>query len=219
MIAKTAYKGKSSIGVFSVASDSFALVPTGEKKLGGVIERTLKVKAIEVSIASSPLLGIYARANSGNVFLPFLAEEDEVAMLREHCPIILNEKYVALGNLMAINDKKALVSPLLSREAESQLKETGLDVLRRKIGGHEVTGACIMLTNKGFVTSPDVSEEELRELEKELNLNGEATTVNMGSPYVSSGLIANSHGVLVGLETTSVELSKIDQSLVMQSEI
>lgn len=219
MIAKTDYRGKSPIGVFSVASDAFALVPAGAEKLGKMVEKTLGVEVLKVSIASSPLLGIYARANAQNIFLPFLAEEEEIAVLGDHEPVVLDEKYVALGNLLALNDTKAVVSPLVSEETEKQLKDAGLDVLRRKIGGHEITGACIVLTNKGFVTSPYVSMEEVKELEKELNLKGEATSVNMGSPYVSSGIVANSHGVLVGLETTGIEISKIDQSLVMSDEV
>jgi translation initiation factor 6 len=215
MIAKATYRGKVSIGVFSVATDEFVLVPEGAEKLRRAVENALEVKAIEASVASSPLLGIYAMANTRNTFLPFLADEEEIEGLKDHDPVILEERYVALGNLISVNDTKAVISPLVSKETEKQLKDTGLEVLRRTIGGHEVTGACIVLTNKGFVTSPDVSEDELKELEKDLNLHGEATTVNMGSPYVSSGIVANSQGVLVGLETTTVEIVRIDQSLVM----
>ena len=38
-------------------------------------------------------------------------------------------------------------------------------------------------------------------------------TVNRGTRLVGSGSVANSHGVLVGLDTTGPEMARIEESL------
>ena len=38
-------------------------------------------------------------------------------------------------------------------------------------------------------------------------------TVNLGSPYIAIGLVANSNGALVGSETTGPEIVKISHAL------
>jgi translation initiation factor 6 len=215
MMLKADYERKSSIGVFARASEKHAIVPHGGGKLGELLSRALGVVPKEVSIFSSPLIGVYSCINSNLVLLPWIVDSSEVKSMKELNPVLVEEKYLALGNLIAINDKKAVVSPLLSKGAQNTIRGTGLDVIVRKVGGHEISGSCLLLTNSGFVTSPDVCEEELKELERDLNLRGAITTVNRGSPYVSSGIIANSKGVVVGYETTPVEVNHIDQALVI----
>ena len=53
-------KGSPYIGVFGFANDEIVLIPKGTpKKEIDIIEKTLEVKAIETTIASSSLIGVF----------------------------------------------------------------------------------------------------------------------------------------------------------------
>jgi translation initiation factor 6 len=68
-------------------------------------------------------------------------------------------------------------------------------------------------TNKGLLVHPRVTEEEIAVLEKHFGLPVDVGTVNLGSPLVGSGVLANSHGYFAGLDTTGPELGRIVDAL------
>ena len=74
-------------------------------------------------------------------------------------------------------------------------------------------GMAGVATNKGLLVHPRVSEQEMAVLEELFELPVDVGTVNLGSPLVGSGLLANSYGYLAGDETTGPELGRIEDAL------
>ena len=56
-------------------------------------------------------------------------------------------------------------------------------------------------------------QELIKKLEKMLGFEIGLGTINLGNPFVSSGIIANSFGFAVGEASSGFEISRVDESL------
>jgi translation initiation factor 6 len=74
-------------------------------------------------------------------------------------------------------------------------------------------GSLACATNRGIIVSPDATDKDLDYIEKIMKVPVEIGSVNRGSPYVGTGLLANDTGFVVGKETTGPELARIDEAL------
>ena len=59
------------------------------------------------------------------------------------------------------------------------------------------------------VISPKISDKELNEISSFLKISVVPTTINYGDSFPASGILANNNAVLVGSETSSLELAKL----------
>ncbi len=205
------------IGLFMFATDVFCLVPdyVREKDVEEVAE-ILGVDVIPTRVAGTSLIGAFVSGNSKGVIVPWIVREEEVRNLKEHGieVFVVKDRVTALGNLVAANDRGALISQSISMRAAKEIAEfLDVDYVRRNVAGMEVVGAAVIATNKGFLGHPSIGEEELKLLGKLFDVPGDTTTVNFGDPFVRTGIVANSKGVIVGEDTSPVELLKIESVL------
>jgi len=214
--------GNPNLGVYVAASEDFALVPVdAPEKLEQALKRNLGVGVLRASIGSSSLLGVFCVMNSKGILVGNAVREEEVARLREALGdkvvvrVLEEVKENALGNLILANDKGALVSPLLPKEAVQAVFDTlDVEVVQSKLGGSNLVGALGVATNRGVLLSPIVADEEVDFVISVLKTHkGGIGTVNKGNIFVRSGIVANSKGALVGFETTGVELMRIQAVL------
>ncbi|MFH0714172.1 MAG: translation initiation factor IF-6 [Candidatus Diapherotrites archaeon] len=204
------------VGVYAIVSEKIALVPHSiSKKESKILENALQVEIVSAQLAGTELLGVLGKANSHGIIVSGIVEKEEIDKLKE---IGLNagqlDNELAVGNLVACNDSKAIVSPLLSAKdkklAEKVLK---VEVSVLKIAGSELCGSALVVSNTGFVCHGRTTEAELKQLEQALNLKGIPSTANYGDPFVGNAVIANSQGVIVGEHTTSFEILRIEEGL------
>jgi translation initiation factor 6 (eIF-6) len=141
------------IGIFLKANDRVLLVPKGLapskcEKLG----EDLGVSVVPASIAGSRLLGPLAAMNNNGVLLSHLAEPDEMREIARGTGlnvVRLDSKYTALGNLIAANDKHALVSPIIDSNAAGQVKDVlGTEVERMAIQEYVQVGALVVADSR-----------------------------------------------------------------------
>ena len=217
-LLQTSVKKEDFIGLLGLATDKYALISDSFKKKDNIKE-VLKVPIIPTRIYETDLVGLFCAANSNALILPYFALEEAEKLNETFRDLdldvriaILEEKHTAIGNLIALNDKAAIVSPYFTIKEKEFEDILDVEVIKRPIANHNEVGACCLVTNKGFVAHPD-AEEQLEELKSIFGVNGDIATVNFGFPFVKSGLIANSFGYLTGLKTTGVEIGKIDEAL------
>ena len=67
-----------------------------------------------------------------------------------------------------------------------------------KVGGYFQIGSMVVATNTGAAVHPKASEEEIKIISETLRVQVEPVTVNGGTPFLSSGIIANSKSIIVG---------------------
>jgi len=206
------------IGVFMKANERTLLIPKGlAATKSDKLSRDLEVTALPTSIGESRLLGPLVAMNSNGALVSRLAEQGEVAEIAKGAGINvarLESKLTSAGNLVAANDRFALVSPVLEPRAVQQVRDVlGTEVERMAIGEFYQVGALVVATNSGAAVFPGLPESEVARVAEMLGVDAYPTSVNKGVPFVASGLVANSKNAIVGNQTTGPELVFITRAL------
>ncbi len=213
----TNYLGNPNLGLYARASDRLMLVPLGApaKFLEGA--GALGVPLFAASIDRCPYLGVYTALNSRGVILPSFADEGERARFKESgldVLVVHGGHFCAIGNNIACNDKAAIVNPDMPRELVKRISDTlGVEVHPMKVGPNKTVGMAVAPTNKGWVAYNRISEEESRTLAGLFGAPGINATVNNGTIMVGLGVVANSHGALIGMASSGFEIGRIQQGL------
>jgi len=216
--------GSPSIGVYSLATDGFVLIPKMVPKEKA--ERTaewLKVKLIQTSISGSVLIGALACANSNGILLPNSVREEELATIKscfEGNITVMETKKTAYGNLVLANDYGALVDPRFKENEIEQIAETlNVNAVPSEIAGLPYVGSLAVATNKGVLAHPLLKDDERKVLEGVFKVPIDVGTINCGIPYVGTGLIANSYAAVAGSMTTGPEMFIIGNALDVVQEV
>lgn len=206
------------MGLFVRTNNDTLLLPFGfaETKAKKLIEYLDVEKIIHVSIAGTRLMGPMTVMNNNGILLPYTVSDDEIRILKQTGLNVdrLKSKFTAIGNLISANDKGALVSNLFKGEADQNIKDIlGVPLQTFSIGGYVQVGSMIVATNAGAIVHPMANDSEISRISEILQVEAEPATVNGGSPFLSSGIIANFSSVIVGNLTTGPELIMISRAL------
>ena len=206
------------MGLFLRTNDDTLLLPFGfaETKAKKIKEYLDVKKIIHVSIAGTRLIGPMTVMNNNGILLPATVSDDEIRILKQTGLNVerLNSKFTAIGNLISANDKGAIVSNLFKGEADQSIKDIlGVPIQTMSIGGYVQVGSMVVTTNAGAIVHPKAKDVEINTISEILEVVAEPATVNGGSPFLSSGLIANISSVIVGNITTGPELIMISRAL------
>jgi len=210
--------GSPNIGVYCLATDRFALIPTyvSQSKIQR-IEKWLGVRAIRMNIGGSILNGVLAVANSKGIVLPRIADSEDEEQLRlvgDYNVTRLDSKETALGNLVLANDFGGIHDPELSRSVVKSLCDVlDVELVSSSIAKLDVVGALAVANNKGVVAHPLLEDDERATLEDVLKVPVTVGTTNGGVPFVKSGMIMNNSVAFAGSNTTGPELVIIGQAL------
>ena len=206
------------VGLFLRTNNDTLLLPFGfaETKAKKLKEYLDVEKIIHVSIAGTRLIGPMTVMNNNGILLPSTVSDDEIRILKQTGLNVdrLKSKFTAIGNLISANDKGAIVSNLFRGEAEQNIKDIlGVPLQTFSIGGYVQVGSMIVATNAGAIVHPIANDSEISRISEILQVEAEPATVNGGSPFLSSGIIANFSSVIVGNLTTGPELIMISRAL------
>jgi translation initiation factor 6 len=209
------------IGLLARSSDKFCIVgnfvmdKTREK-----MQQYLGVDVVKTTIANTDLIGIFCAMNSNGILLPHIANKRELdffAKLKKEFGVniaILPSKFTAIGNLVAANDKGAVISNVFSKASKTKIEDC-LDVEAdySSVAKQIVVGSLSVTTNKGCLLHRDADENEMKKIEEILKVKTDIGTANFGSPFVGSCVTANSKGAVVGEQTTGPEIVRIAETL------
>lgn len=214
MIALLSFYRDPNIGLYGKATDKFLLLglPIEER----LVKEVLGVKSLRISVAGTEFVGLFIALNSNGVILPRVTMQAEVKKFKELGlnTLILTSNYTAVGNLVAVNDKGAVISKLFSRRERGKIEDTlAVETVFGDIAGMPIVGSCCFATNKGCLLHRDAKEDEVELVESVLRVRVSKATLNFGSPFVSSGIIANRRGALIGDRSTGPEISRVMEGL------
>ena len=210
------YRGPN-IGIFTSVNDKFVFIPNGFAKTKAEnLARYLQTDYLTTPVANTRLLGILMVLNNHGMILPRTSSAEEISNLRKHTGLnvkILDTKYNALGNLICINDKGGIVSPIIEKEFIKEIADVlDIEVIQKKVAGFHQVGAVMEANNLGGVIHPEADEEDIKNFSNVLGVNIEPATINGGIPYVSSGILANSNAVVVGNLTSGPEIMTLTRA-------
>lgn len=207
------------MGVFAKLTNAYCVLGLGASEgFYSVFEAELAdhIPVIKTSIAGTRLVGRLAVGNKNGLLLPSGTTDQELQHIRNSLPdevVVqrIDERLSALGNCIACNDYVALIHPDLDRETEEIVADVlGVEVFRQTVAANVLVGSYCCLTNQGGLVHPKTTIEDLDELSSLLQVPLVAGTVNRGSDVVGAGLVVNDWAAFCGLDTTSTELSVIE---------
>lgn len=213
------FRGNTSLGVFALANERIAVVPLGiEEALQSKIEAVLQVPVVETSISGISLVGTMAAAGPESLIIPPYTRDKEIQPILDAVPdlhiVTIPTKLTALGNLVTLSRRTALVSSELEPEAKQTLAdELSVEVIDATVASSPLVGAGLFNTPRGCLVHPLIKQSEMEVVQSALNGNADLTTVNRGVPYPRTGLIGNSRGIVAGADTTGPELMRIYEVL------
>lgn len=199
------------VGIYTKCNDKFVFIPNGFAVTKAKnLSEFLKTDYVFTSVANTRLLGPLMVINNCGLLLPRNCFEEEVAHLKKATGLnvdILDTKHTAIGNLICTNDKGAIMSPLIPDEYVKKVEDVlGVEVIRKRIAGYHQAGAMAVATSNGGIIHPSTEEEDIKIISQVLGVDLEPATINGGSPYLSSGILANNKSLVVGSLTNGPEL-------------
>lgn len=218
-ILQNNFNGIASIGIISLATDSYAIIPRNlPKRLVNQLGEVLKVSIVKATIYQSYLIGILAAGNSKGLLTHFLTSDDEIEYLKKELDIPVEQlkSKLTVGNCILTNDKGAIVASEFDKDVIQQIEDVlDVEAVPGQIVNSSLVGASGVATNQGAMVHPMATEKELEWISEGLKVHSDIGTVNRGIPYVSTGIIINSQGCVTGEETTGPELVRISQTFAL----
>jgi translation initiation factor 6 len=210
------YRGPN-IGIFTSVNDKFVFVPNGfAKNKAENLARYLQTEYLITPVANTRLLGVLMVLNNHGMLLPGTTSQEEIGNLRKHTDLNvkkLDTKYNALGNLICVNDKGGIVSPIIEKEYVKEIEDVlDIEVMQKKVAGFHQVGAVVEANNTGGVIHPETEEEDIRKFSNILGINIEPATINGGTPFVSSGMLTNNNAIVVGNLTNGPEIMMLTRA-------
>jgi len=200
----------SNIGLYGFATDKYCLLGQRDKK----VEKVLKVPLRVNKFFNTSLAGIFCVGNSSGIIVPDIIEEDEITSLEKHFKVlVLKTTCTAIGNMIVMNDKGIIISPLLKKERKKISEFFDLPCEITTIAGSKVIGSSCIATNNGCLSHPKTKEREEKVIEKTLGVKVDIGTINFGSPFVKAGILANSNGFVVSKNTSGHEMGRASEAL------
>jgi translation initiation factor 6 len=202
--------GNIHIGVSMMATERHALVPIETPSiLCDLITHTLNVQVIKLS---ERIIGSLIAGNSNGFVISNVITAEVIEQLNEtNLPIYQAPEFFAFGNVVLVNDISGIISPIIPTKIRERIQDTLAIPLKAKtIANSDLVGSLGYITNHGALLTPLTKEDEIDEIKTILKLKEIGIgSVNKGSEFISSGIIGNSKGMLIGRETTGIEVMEI----------
>ena len=213
-IEKLDFHGNSFIGLFSFASDSLCIIGRGASaKHTETMKAVLKVDVIETTFLGTELAGIFVAGNSRGIIVSDKLDEREIEFLKKKTNVlVLNTRYTALGNLILCNDNGCIISDEIEKFSKKISDFLKVPVKVGTIDEITLVGSLGICTNMGCIVHKNISDGEKKKLEDVLKVQVDTGTVNFGSGWVRSGLVANSNGFIAGKDTSGPELGNVAEA-------
>ena len=221
-ISILSFHGDPNIGLHGLATDKYCIVgKCVSDKQAKELEDVLKVPVFRATLYGTDLIGLFAAGNSSVLLIPKIVFENELKVLKNFMEkikvkvAVIDTEHTAFGNNILLNDKIAVISSAFNQSAQKQIKEAlGMkQITVMDLAQMSVPGSAGKITNKGAIFSPNLSDNDIKKVEALLKFEIGLGTVNLGNPFISAGLIANSFGFAIGEQSSGFEISRIDESL------
>lgn len=216
-VLKTNFNGNPNVGLYGYCCNDYCLlgreVPAKKVK---EIERVLDVPVHQVTICGTSLIGVFVAGNSKILLVPEIVFDYELKQL-DRLKIdheIIKSRATALGNNLLCNDNGCLANPEFSADQKKCIRQAlGVSLKPGTIAGLGTVGSLAVLNSRGCIVHRDITSAETRHLEGILGMRCTPSTVNMGSPYIKSGILCNDNGFVVGDASGGPEMANIEQDL------
>lgn len=220
MIIKAQVFGRSLIGVYLTANNSFILFPpTLLKSLLKKFKTVFEIPFYPLTINNSTLLGVYIASNKYGIIVPNIIRDDELENLKTYVKDsiqigVLKSIDNAFGNLILCNDKGAIISSFLENQKKEIEDILNVEVVVFEFADYYLPGSISLTNNHGCLVHPLATDSEIDKISSILKVEEiDVSTINRGVPYLSSGAIINDKSGIFGMDSTGPELMRLTSIL------
>ncbi|RWS23440.1 eukaryotic translation initiation factor 6-like protein [Leptotrombidium deliense] len=226
MALRVQFEGNDEIGAFTRLTNSYCLLGiSANSNYFSVFESELSevIPVVNASIGGTRIIGRLCVGNRHGLLVPSMTTDEELQHIRNSLPDTIQirrieEKFSALGNIIACNDYIALIHPDIDEESKEIIGDVlNVEPFAHSIGTHLLVGSYSAFNNKGGIVSPNVKVEEIDQLSTLLQIPLIASTVNRGSHLVGSGLVVNDYIAFCGYDTTATEINLLENIYQLKS--
>jgi translation initiation factor 6 len=205
------------VGLYGYATDKYCLLGTEvPDDIAEEISEVLDVPVIRMNIAGTSLLGVFLNGNNKCLLVPKIAFQNELDILDKNKIKykLIETKFTCLGNNIICNDKGCLVSNEYGEKEIKAIKDAlKIDVVKTEIAELNTLGSLAVHTKKGLLCHHEILEHEAELIKKILKVEIFTGTVNMGVPFIGSGIICNNKGFVIGDASGGPEIVNADEAL------
>ncbi len=204
------------LGLYVKTNDALTLVPkNAAPKFVEQVQRVLGTETLSLFIDESPILGVFCAMNATGCVVPsFIASSEQRLLKKAGLNVCAISERFAPGNNVLVNRKSALVHPRLEAKDQKRIADAlDVEVFSQPVTPIPTVGSIHVVTERGLLAYNESSEEELKLLERFFGVRGGIGTVNLGSPFLGLGVVANSKGALVGGLTSGYEVQRVYEAL------
>jgi translation initiation factor 6 len=207
-IQKISYKGSENIGLFAFLNEKVCISPPEFK-----VPSSKRI--IHAKIFGSEFVGAFLVGNSNGILIPKNLSKKEISVFEKGDInfTVIKSRINTLGNMVLCNDYGCLIPEELKKFKKEISEALDVKVEVGSIANSSFLGSCAIATNQGALLHRDCSLKELKKVEKILGVKADVSSINLGSPYIGFGALANTKEVFVGFKTTPYEIIKIAEVL------
>ncbi len=213
----TNINGNPNIGIYMFTTDKYLLIGREvQKRKAKKIGEVLGLEPIQATIGGTSLIGVFINGDNHKLIVPSIISNDELSFLEDNLSVkikVLNTNLTALNNNLLIG-KRIIASPeFKQREIEEIARFFGKEVYKKSVGKTHVPGTLIRINGKKAAISNLLTKKDEEMIKSLLEVETERITVNMGNPFISSAIIVNRNGLIIGDSTGGAEAAMIEQAL------
>ncbi len=209
--------GDPNIGLYCFTTNKFCLIgmeiPDKHVKK---IEEALSVPVHRITIAGTSMVGAFVNGNDNCLLVPEITYDEELEQL-DNLGIkykVITSKLTALGNNIICNNNGIVLNQDFLPETVKEIEEAlGIKSNKLSIADLDTVGSLVSLNSSYAIVHFDISDEEIQAIESTLKVKLFKGSVNLGNPYIRSGLLCNDNGLVAGGLTSGPELVDIDKNL------
>ncbi len=209
------FNGDPNIGLYGFATDDYCLLGLEpNKKILKQIKKILKTNIKFSTIAGTELTGLFIAGNKNGIVLPKIIEKYELKKLKKLLDLnfeIIKSRQTALGNLILCNDKGCLISTKLKKFKKKISGVLDCEVETGTLANLDIIGSAATTNNIGCLCHREATEKEMIKIEEILKVKVDVGTVGYGSPFIRSGLIVNSRGIVFSELSTGPEIGRFEE--------
>ncbi|MFH1668560.1 MAG: translation initiation factor IF-6 [Candidatus Woesearchaeota archaeon] len=216
-VLKTSFNSNPNVGLYGYCNEQYCLLgkeirPDTARQVSEVLDLPVH----QISMCGTSLLGVFLAGNSRKLLIPELAFDYELKTLDELGIDyeVIKTRLTALGNNLLCNDTGCLANPEFSADQKKRIRQAlGVSLKPGTIAGLDTVGSLAVLNNRAGMIHRDIESDELQKVEELLGIHFHPSTINMGSPYLRSGVLCSNHGFVVGDTSGGPEIVNIDEEL------
>ena len=209
--------GSPYLGVYIATNNNYTFLPKGMDIDTSAVAEALDTEIVPLTIGESHVIGSLVVMNDNRVLLPVIANPGEKKLLDEYFEdvMIFDSKLSALGNNILIGKNGIIAHPDFPDDELKFIEEFfAIKTVRGTVARMGVVGSATSLNTHGILVHPKVTALEKEKLKDVLGYDEiYVGTANYGVPFVGACMVANDNGIIVGNETTGIELNRIEDAL------